>query len=140
MITPLQSQAQESSQQEEQAVKKGKKKPVAKAGGKTTAKKATGKKENRPRNIEPHRSHPEVESLPYKWQPGTKDKPGSRGRPPTGWKKDKDGEYIPPKGWLKIAGKWHKPMDTKGAAPKKVGKAAKPKAKAKAKKGGKKRK
>jgi hypothetical protein len=124
----LQTQTKKSSQEKGDAVKaKGKKKKaVVKAvKKKATAKKATGraKKENRPRNIEPHRSHPEVESLPYKWQPGTKDKPGSRGRPPTGWKKDKAGDYISPKGWLKIVGKWHKPME-----------------KSKAKKGGKKRK
>lgn len=93
------------------AKKPAAKKAPAKKAAKAAKKTGGSKKENRPRNIEPHKRHPEVESLPYKWQPGTKDKPGSRGRPPTGWKKDKQGEYVPPKGWIKISGKWHKPME-----------------------------
>lgn len=99
-----------------------KKAPAAKkkapAKTKTAAKKSAAKKsgngakkENRPRTIPPHPRYPDVEKLPYKWQPGTKDKPGSRGRPPTGWKKNKQGDYVAPKGWRNIAGNWHKPME-----------------------------
>lgn len=138
----MQDQAQETSQEGSDVKTKTKKNPAAKAG--KSAKKAAGraKKENRPRNIEPHSRHPEVESLPYKWQPG------SRGRPPSGWGKDKEGKPVPGKGWIQIAGKWHKPMDgkaKKAGAKSKAGKKAAPKKsggkkKAPAKKGGKKRK
>lgn len=122
--------------------KTAKKKPAAK---KTATKKATGraKKENRPRSIPPHPRYPDVEKLPYKWQPG------SRGRPPSGWGKDAKGDPVPGKGWRKIAGKWHKPMDSKVAKPAAKKSAAKKppakkkpaaKKKAPAKKGSKRRK
>lgn len=55
---------------------------------------------------QPHPDFPDVQKSPAAWKPGT------RGRPPKGTRRTRDGKWLPPKGWQEIAGKWHPPVAT----------------------------
>lgn len=87
----------------EETVKAKKGKKAAKAP--KAEKKKPGRKKN-PGTLtaKPHPKHPEVHAEASAWQPG------SRGRPPKGITRTRDGVLKFGKGWKEINGKWHAPL------------------------------
>lgn len=86
----------------EETVKAKKGKKAAKAPKAAKQKPSKGKPVKL--TAKPHPRHPEVHAEPSAWQPGT------RGRPPKGISRTRDGVLKFGKGWREINGKWHAPL------------------------------
>jgi len=97
--------AAEGTTSEEQPVKAKKEKKAEKTP--KAEKKKPGRKKN-PGTLaaKPHPKYPDVHAEASAWQPG------SRGRPPKGVSRTRDGVLKFGKGWREINGKWHAPLES----------------------------